>query len=149
MSGCGTPTPQPGQAREAVLATWGPPTARHPLTGGAERLEYASGPFGRITWMIDLDAGGRVTVARQVLNEAHFAVFQGSAPGMSRAALLRELGTPGERRGVGRFGEELWSWRYPTNDCLWFQVVLDPVADKVVSSGYGIDPACDAPSDRN
>ncbi|MFO1295759.1 MAG: hypothetical protein U1F25_04250 [Rubrivivax sp.] len=65
---------------------------------------------------------------------------------MNRGALLRELGTPGERRGVGRFGEELWSWRYPTNAIAcgsrpcWLQ------ADKVVSTGYNIDPRCDPPT---
>ena len=39
-------------------------------------------------------------------------------------------------------GGELWSWRYPTNDCLWFQVSIG--ADrKVVNAGQGIDPLCD------
>lgn len=145
-AGCAMPAVNAGDTRETVLARWGAPTARYSLPAGAERLEYASGPFGRMTWMIDIDAGGRAVGAKQVLNEAHFAAFQGRAPGMTRAALLRDLGTPGERQGVGRFGEELWSWRYPTNDCLWFQVVLDPAADKVVSAGYNIDPRCDAPS---
>lgn len=146
LSGCAVPTVTSGEAREAVLARWGTPTARYTMPTGGERLEYASGPFGRTTWMVDFDAGGRALVAVQVLNEAHFADFQGRAPGMDRSALLRELGTPGERKGVGRFGEELWSWRYPTNDCLWFQVVLDPKADKVVSAGYNIDPRCDPPT---
>lgn len=140
------PSVTSGEAREAVLARWGSPTARYAMPAGGERLEYASGPFGRTTWMIDIDTGGRVQGARQVLNEAHFAELQGRAPAMNRGALLRELGTPGERRGVGRFGEELWSWRYPTNDCLWFQAVLDPKADKVVSTGYNIDPRCDPPT---
>ena len=79
-----------------------------------------------------------------MLNESHFADFQGRAPGMSRAALLRELGTPGERKGAGLMGGELWSWRYPTNDCLWFQVTLDTDTDQVRAAGYGIDPRCDA-----
>lgn len=142
---CGLPPLAPGQARDAVLAAWGPPTARYVLPAGAERLEYASGPFGRTTWMVDLDAGGSVTRSTQVLNEAHFAEFQGRAPGMGRAELLSTLGTPGERKGAGLMGGELWSWRYPTNDCLWFQVTLD-TADQVRAAGYGIDPRCDAPS---
>jgi hypothetical protein len=147
---CAMPTVGTGEARESVLTRWGQPSARYAMTAGAERLEYASGPYGRTTWMIDIDAGGRVTAASQVLNEAHFADFQGRAPGMSRAALLRELGRPGEVTGAGLMGGELWSWRYPTNDCLWFQVTLDTAADKVRAAGYGIDRRCDAATgDRN
>ena len=141
---CAMPTVSAGEAREGVLSRWGAPTARYAMSGGAERLEYATGPFGRMTWMIDIDAGGRVTASSQVLNEAHFADFQGRAPGMSRAALLRELGRPGEVMGAGLRGGELWSWRYPTNDSLWFQVEIDTAADKVRAGGYGIDWVCDA-----
>lgn len=149
LAGCAPVPPAPSQPREAVLAAWGPPTGRHALPGGGERLEYASGPFGRTTWMVDLDAAGRVSASTQVLNEAHFAEFQGRAPGMSRAELLRTLGRPGQVQGAGLRGGELWSWRYPTNDCLWFQVTLDTAADRVRDAGYGIDPRCDARSDRN
>ncbi len=146
VAACAMPTVGAGEARETVLSRWGQPTARYAMAGGGERLEYASGPYGRTTWMIDIDAGGRVAAASQVLNEAHFADFQGRAPGMSRAELLRELGRPGEVKGAGLRGGELWSWRYPTNDCLWFQVEIDTAADKVRSGGYGIDPRCDPPS---
>jgi len=78
-------------------------------------------PVRRTTWMVDLGPDGRTRAWSQVLNEAHFAEFQQRAPGMSRDELLRTLGTPGERRHGGWAGGELWSWRYPTNDCLWFQ----------------------------
>ncbi len=142
---CAPVPPAPGEARDAVVARWGAPTARYTLPAG-ERLEYATGPFGRTTWMIDLDAGGRVTGARQVLNEAHFAAFQARAPGMSRDELLRTLGTPGERQRVGWRNDEVWSWRYPTNDCLWFQVTIDLAANTVRDAGYGIDWTCDKPT---
>ncbi|MFY9511829.1 MAG: hypothetical protein WAQ05_12750 [Rubrivivax sp.] len=142
------PMPQPGQDEAAVLQRLGPPTARYPMPAGATRLEYATGPYGRQTWMVDVDAGRRVTAVRQVLNEASFADFQLRAPGMSRDELLRTLGRPGERRRVGWLGGELWSWRFPTNDCLWFQSTIGP--DGLVrDGGYGIDPTCDAPSDRH
>jgi hypothetical protein len=144
---CAVPLPGTGESRDAVLARWGQPTSRYVMPAGAERLEYATGPFGRMTWMIDIDAAGRVTATSQVLNEAHFAAFQGRAPGMSRDELLRELGRPGEVRTAGWRGGELWSWRYPTNDCLLFQVTLTP-ANKVDGAGYNIDPVCDPPSDR-
>jgi hypothetical protein len=147
LGACMVAPPAPGQPRDAVFAAWGTPTARYAMPAGAERLEYATGPFGRTTWMVDVDAGGRVTGARQVLGEAHFAEFQGRAPGMSRDELLRTLGRPGERHGAGLKGGETWSWRYPTNDCLWFQVTVDTAANVVRDAGYGIDWRCDARSD--
>lgn len=148
LCACTTP-PSPGQAREAVLAAWGAPTGRYTMPAGAERLEYATGPYGRMTWMVDVDGAGRVAQVRQVLNEAHFAQFQARAPGMRRDELLRTLGRPGERHGAGLRGGELWSWRYPTNDCLWFQVTVDTASDTVRDAGYGIDWTCDkATADR-
>jgi hypothetical protein len=137
----------PGQTEADALQRFGRPTAIYDMGGGGKRLEFASGPYGRQTWMVDLDAAGRVKAVNQVLNESTFASFQGRAPGMTRADLLRTLGTPGERRGGGWQGGQVWSWRYPTNDCLWFQVSIGD--DGIVRDGaYGIDPRCDAPSDH-
>jgi hypothetical protein len=138
--------PQAGQSEAQLLQQYGAPTNRYPMPDGSTRFEYATGPFGRMTWMVDL-RDGRVTQARQVLNEANFAEFQQKAPGMSRDDLLRTFGRPGERKGVGWQGGELWSWRYPTNDCLWFQVTLG--RDGIVrDGGYNIDPRCDPPNDK-
>lgn len=142
---CATQALAPGSTREALLQRWGAPTATYTLPDGGQRLEYASGPYGRTTWMADVDAGGRLVQMRQVLSESEFLLVQ-SASGLRREELLRWLGTPGERRSGGWAGGEVWSWRYPTNDCLWFQ---SSVADdgRVTGSAYGIDPRCDAPSD--
>lgn len=137
-----------GQTEADLVAQLGPPTARYVLPAGQTRLEFARGPFGRHTWMVDLDAGGRSVRHEQVLNEARFAAFQQQAPGMSREELLRTLGTPGERRHGGRMGGELWSWRYPTNDCLLFEVLVGDDR-RVVSGGYNIDLRCDARGDRD
>jgi hypothetical protein len=146
LTACATPPPAPGTDRETVVRTWGTPTARYTLDGGAERLEYASGPYGRTTWMIDLDASGRVRAVEQVLDEARFAVFAERAPGLATDDVRRALGTPGERQRVRYPDGELWSWRYPTNDCLWFQVQFGPDG-RAVNAGYNIDPRCDARSD--
>lgn len=137
-----------GQSEADVQQRLGAPTGRYTLPGGGTRLEFARGPFGRETWMVDVDASGRATAVQQVLNEANFAAFQARAPGMPRDELLRTLGRPGERRHGGWQGGEVWSWRYPTNDCLWFQVSIGD--DGLVRDGaYGIDPRCDAASDRS
>ncbi len=145
---CAVNAPQPGAARDDVLRSWGQPTGRYSLPGGIERLEYATGPYGRTTWMVDVDGGGHVTQSRQVLNEAEFLRMQSAqaSPGLQRDGLLQWLGRPGERRHGGRQGGEVWSYRYPTNDCLWFQVSV--MGDgSVGSSGFFVDPSCDAPSD--
>ncbi len=147
LGGCAVQPPLPGTAQDDVLRSWGAPTARYTLALGDQRLEYASGPYGRTTWMVDIDKTGHVTLVRQVLGEAEFLQVQ-SAPELRRDGLLRWLGTPGERRRGGWAGGEVWSWRYPTNDCLWFQ---SSVADdgRVTGSAYAIDPSCDPPRDRD
>ena len=146
LGACAPIPPVPGTSAAELQTAWGRPTARYALPDGATRLEYATGPYGRTTWMVDTDAGGRVTGSRQVLNEAEFIQVQ-SARDLSRDGLLRWLGTPGERHGGGRAGGEVWSWRYPTNDCLWFRASVSD-AGLVTSASYGIDPRCDAPSSR-
>ena len=144
LGACATPALPAAAPKVDVLKTWGQPTATYALPQGGERLEYASGPEGRSTWMIDLDGAGRVTQARQVLGEAEFFRLQ-SATGLRADDVLRWIGSPGERRGA-RGGGQTWTWRYPTNDCLWFQVSIS--ADcKLESAAFGPDPRCDAPND--
>jgi hypothetical protein len=151
LAGCAAfapPDVRTGQTEAEVRAVFGLPTARYAMPGASTRLEFATGPYGRTTWMVDLGPAGRVTGARQVLNEASFADFQARAPGMTRDELLRTLGRPGERRHGGYAGGEVWSWRYPTNDCLWFQSSIGD--DGLVRDGaYGTDPRCDGPADHD
>jgi hypothetical protein len=145
LVGCAVAPPRPGATHDELRQAWGQPTASYALADGGQRLEYATGPYGRTTWMVDLGRDGRVVQARQVLGEAEFLRVQ-SAPDLRRDDLLRWLGTPGERRSGGRAGGEVWSWRYPTNDCLWFE---SSVAEdgRVTGSAYSVDPRCDGPSD--
>jgi len=147
VAGCALvpPPPQPGQTEADAVQRFGRPTGRYEMPGGGTRLEFARGPYGRETWMVDLDTSGHVTASEQVLTEGKLQAFQARAPGMSRDELLRTLGRPGERKGGGWQGGEVWSWRYPTNDCLWFQVSIDD--DGIVHDGaFGIDWRCDPPT---
>jgi hypothetical protein len=115
------------------------------MPDGTQRLEYATGPMGRHTWMVDLDAQGRVLRWSQVLNEANFLQVR---DGMSRDELLRLLGRPAQRSPEW-MGRETWYWRYPTNDCLWFAVTLLPPQWRVQSGGgHAVDPMCDPPPGR-
>lgn len=147
LSGCASPVAglRAGLSEQALIGTLGAPTARYTMAAG-QRWEYASGPYGRTTWMVDLDPSGQVTSWRQVLDEGPLMAVQGRLPGMNRAELLRTLGRPGETRGGGWQGGEVWSWRYPTHLCLWFQVSIGD--DGIVRDGaFGPDPLCDARDD--
>ena len=127
-----------GRTEAEVVQAMGQPTGRYTLPDNGRRLEYAKGPAGRETYMIDLDAQGRVVQSEQVLDVNHFEVIN---PGMKEADLLRFIGRPSERRGM-RGGGEILSWRYANTSCLWWQAQLD--AQRVVTAaGYGSLPGCD------
>ena len=142
LAGCATPQPlrvQAGQTEPELLAAMGAPTGRYPLAGGAQRLEFAQGPLGVRTWMVDLDAAGRVGKIRQVMDSFYFDQVQ---DGMSREALLRLLGRPASRQGEWQ-NRETWSWRYDNTDCLWLRVTLD-ASGKVWGGASTLpDPMCD------
>ncbi len=127
-----------GSTEAQVVQTMGQPTGRYTLPDGTQRLEFARGPYGRHTWMVDLDGQGRVLQIEQVLEPRHFARV---LPGQSRDEVLRTIGRPGERMGMMRNGQ-IWSWRYPNNDCLWWQAQLD-AQGIVTSAGYAQEPACE------
>ena len=139
-------TPLQGGLSEAdIIQRWGKPTGRHALDSGT-RLEYALGPAGRQTWMVDLDAQGRASTWRQVLDERHLAQVQASLPGMDRATLLRTLGRASHVRSGGRQGGQVWSWRHDSPFCLWFQVSMGDDG-RVKDASFAPDPECDARED--
>ena len=136
---------QPPRTETEALQAWGPPTSRYALPGGGQRLEYATGPYGRATWMLDLDGQGQVQGARQVLTDTELMAVQAAMP-MPANALLQWIGRPGETRHGGRAGGRVWAWRYQTNDCLWFLVSVDD-AGTAQNAAFMTDPRCDQPSD--
>jgi hypothetical protein len=142
VAGCAgyAPGDLPTGASEADLrARMGEPTGRHVLANGT-RIEYARGPMGRHTYMVELDVDGRVRGWEQVLTEASFESIAIATP---QAEVRKQLGRPSETqvgwRGVG----EVWSYRYEALFCRWFQVWL--VDGRVREAGYNIDPQCDEP----
>ncbi len=129
----------PGASAEAIRAQLGEPTGRYALPGGATRLEYARGPYGRETWMLDVDANGALVATTQVLVEANFNTIKA---GMTRDELLRTLGRPSRVGFVGWQNQTVWNYRYSSPFCQWFQVGLSQ-AGIVEDTGYGPDPLCD------
>lgn len=129
---------RPGQTAAEVEADMGPATGRHPRPEGGVRLEFARGPFGKHTWMVDLDSAGRVQRWEQVLTELNFELV---APGMRSDELRQRLGRPSHVTGIWR-GASVWSWRYETPFCQWFRVTVEPDGS-VRDAGYGPDPLCE------
>jgi len=127
-----------GMTEAEVVQAMGPPTGRYQLPEGPVRLEFARGPYGRHTYMVDLDGQGRVLQWDQVLDRRHFEVV---TPGMTKDQLLRFIGRPSEVMGMMRNGQ-IWSWRYYNTDCLWWQAQLD-AQGVVTAAGYGSMPGCD------
>lgn len=142
LAGCAGYGPgalKPGASVADVTQVMGTPTGRHALAGGAERLEFARGPAGLHTFMLDFDAQGRLQKSEQVLNEAHFNTIPA---GITREEVLKELGRPSNVATIHWQKRQLWSWRYDSVFCQWFQVSLD-TQNKVVDTGYAPDPRCE------
>ena len=128
-----------GQTEAELLAAMGPATGRHVAPGGAPRIEFARGPGGRHTFMVDLDAQGRVASVQQVLTERQFLQVR---DGLTRAQVLALIGRPVHTAGMIR-GGQIWSWRWANNDCLWFQVAFDAQGRAIGDGSQGPDPACE------
>ncbi|WP_167784593.1 hypothetical protein [Ramlibacter rhizophilus] len=141
LSACAGYSPrelQPGMSAAQVLESMGPPTARHGLPGGATRLEYARGPAGLHTFMVDLDPQGRVAGWQQVLTEAQFNAIP---PGLPVDELRRRLGPPTHVRGGGRQADQVWSYRFDSPFCQWWQI--DITGGRTGAAAYGADPRCE------
>jgi outer membrane protein assembly factor BamE (lipoprotein component of BamABCDE complex) len=127
-----------GATVSEVTAALGAPTARYARADG-ERVEYARGPYGKHTYMLDFDSQGRLLRWEQVLTEPHFDALR---VGASRDDVLFTLGHPSEAKPLPHQRRILWSYRYEGPFCKWFQVGLDG-SGQVVDTGYGPDPLCD------
>jgi len=143
LAGCASYGPgdlHAGQSEADMRARMGEPTGRYPLPGGGSKIEYARGPMGQHTYMIELDAGGHVTGWQQVLTEAN---FESIAVGAIQADVQHRLGRPADKRVGWRGVGEVWTYRYDPRDfsCRWFQVWL--VESRVREASYGTDPSCE------
>jgi hypothetical protein len=142
LAGCAAYGPgdlKPGDSEVAVVQRMGEPAARHTLPDGATRLVFPRGPEGLHTWMVEIGRDGRVLRWHQALSEAAFGRI---TPGLAADELLRDYGPPAVRQPLGWQPWVVWSWRYPTYDCRWFQVTLD-AQQRVVQTGYAPDPRCE------
>lgn len=129
-----------------VTKSLGTPTGEYPTPAGGKRLEFARGPYGKHTWMLDFDASGALARSSQVLTEANFNTIRS---GMSRDEVLFAIGRPSETSQLALQRQTVWSYRYDGPFCQWFQLGVD-ARGRVTDSGYYPDPLCeDNTLDRN
>jgi len=116
----------------------GPPTGEYSLPEGRKRLEFARGPIGEHTYMLDFDAQGGLLSWAQVLTEARFNTIRAGTP---KEQVLLELGRPSEQSWLGYQRLTVWSYRYDSLFCTWFQIGID-ASGRVTDTGYLPDPMC-------
>lgn len=134
----GPPSVMPGQPADVVLAQLGEPNDRHALPDGASRLEFARGPMGRHTYMVDVDVQGRVIAWRQVLTAD--TVVNRVRAGMRESEVRRELGRPGRWMVAGVSGRRFAMWRFEGQRCEVLGAEFE--GDTLVSAGVTMDPGC-------
>lgn len=135
-SGCAIQSVQPGASREEVISRYGAPSRVVALAAGT-RLQYSRQPTGQSAVMVDLDAAGRVTSVREVLNPAGFsAVVVGQS---TREDTERALGRPAMVDRVASWAGDIltYRWRDTDQDMLYW-IYLD--ARQVVQrTGQGME----------
>jgi hypothetical protein len=108
-AGLSGPPPAPGEPLAAVTAKKGRPTNTY-RDGEATILEYATGPYGQVTYMARIGADGLLQSWQQVLNDQTFATVK---PGVAtKTDVLHTLGRPAETSYLPLSKLEVWSYRY-------------------------------------
>ena len=146
LSACAIPLSpgdlKPGDSRDAVIARMGQPVATYAMAGGGQRLEYSHMPAGLMTWMVDLDAAGRIVRWEQVLDEEHFNAI---GPGQTEAEVRQLIGPPSE---VGHYWRpveaQTWRYRFQTvQRCIVFELSFDVKTHRTLEQGsYPPDRRC-------
>lgn len=100
-----------GATEADVLATQGRPAAVHALPGtpAARRLEYVTGHLQQFKYMVDVDAGGRVTRVSQAMDWENFKRLRTGVD--TTDTVRRELGEPFYTRRYA--GNDTLVWHYP------------------------------------
>ena len=113
VTGCAVQSVQPGASRDEVVSRYGTPSRVVALASGT-RLQYSRQPAGQSAVMVDLDAAGRVTSVREVLNPAGFStVVVGQS---TREDTERALGRPASVDRVGSWSGDILTYRWRDND---------------------------------
>lgn len=149
LAGCASPWQAaglpPGTARDQVLAAAGTPTGVVQLPAGGERLQYTLQPLGRFAYMFDLDPGGKLLGARQVLTAAEFARIEMGT--WTRAEVEREFGPPAQIETFTSWTGPVMTYRWlDGRDNMLYLVYLDPQG--IVRRAHPAMEFVNAPNER-
>jgi len=140
LAGCASVDPgdlKPGASADEIRAQMGTPRATYALPGGGQRLEFrGSGPR---TFMLDVDASGKLLAWTQVLNDTN---FRNIVAGMTGEQVLMTLGQPDDISVVGRQRTEVWSYNFQNVECQWFQVPFGSDGRTLSGGVRAMTPAC-------
>jgi hypothetical protein len=101
---------QPGVASEAdVRQVMGAPAAVWPEADGGSLLSYPRGPMGLQTYMVRVNANGRLAAIEQALDMTHFNRVR---RGMSKENVSRLIGPPGFVKTFQTPNLIFWEYRY-------------------------------------
>ncbi len=129
----------PGTPAADVRSGMGAPTGTYARDDGGQRVEYAKGPYGLHTFMLDFDRDGRLLRSQQVLSRVNFGELR---TGMTRDEVLYRIGQPSQTKPLPRQNHALWIYRFDSRPfCEWFMVSMDS-GGRVADTGYGPDPMC-------
>jgi outer membrane protein assembly factor BamE (lipoprotein component of BamABCDE complex) len=140
LAGCASTGPgdlKPGASADEIRAQMGVPVASYALPNGGKRLEFRG--TGARTYMLDVDASGKLLNWVQVLNESN---FRNISAGMTREQVLMTLGQPSNIAPGGRQGGEVWSYHFQNTQCQWFQVAIGPDGRTTGNGSQAMLPAC-------
>jgi outer membrane protein assembly factor BamE (lipoprotein component of BamABCDE complex) len=124
-----------------VRAQFGQPYAVVQQPDGSKTLEYPRQPEGQTNYMITIDAGGKMSSLRQLLNTDNLARV---VPGLTRDEVRRMLGKPAKMQRFELKRQEVWDWRYQDRDAKMFSVTFDDNG-RVLGTASIPDPKYDKP----
>ena len=151
VAGCAHPSLMvnvaPGTPREEVIAKAGPPIGVWPLPGGGQRLQYTLQPMGYYAYMVDLDAAGRVVMARQVMTPREFLRIEDNV--WTVQDIQREFGPPARIDGVANWKGPIYTYRWyePGQGPMFWYIYFD-TQGVVRRAHQGID-FVNGPNERN
>lgn len=139
LAGCAAYDGYPLQAgvshRAEVVQTMGEPAQVWPARDGGEILVYPRGPMGFHTFMMTVDAEGRLLARENALEPRVFALIQA---GMTEIDVQRLLGPPVPYWTVyfDARDELVWEWRYCDDwgEPARFNVLFDGTSRRVRST---------------
>ncbi len=126
-----------GASKAQLSERMGKPTGEWTTAQGTI-VEYARGPYGKHTFFIALDTQQKVVQSSQVLTLENFEKI---TPGMTTEEVRRLIGRSFEVASLARDRGEVWSYRFESVFCEWFQIEFSN-EKRVRSKGMGIPPEC-------